>query len=412
MGQSKQTLPTRNWSSDHGTKNDVRCFRLLDLPLELRDRIYRELLSTEKARIKGRQGFSLTPAILRANKQLHAETSTILYKENTWVLLRLSFWDAGLKAHEGEISDLNSRQVAMFPGSFVLEIRLLTGIYDHFTYRAVPLPHFHLICLCLMSNHQLGLMNCDLFFHISGNWQIQLQQTLFDSLAIMRGVSSVAIQGILLPYSRRSELVSLMKSSIMHMDELFSRSRMLRDQGDHESSLGHLDVAAQLYWGGAYYPHDLHDERDGQLADWALEINGADPARFEELWRHHLQSHLSLLWCFTQKGPSGSAYHSAEAAFQTLGNFMEEGRYSGDEKVRAIFYMGLAKMTMGKDFEAVDYFGKALKAQPGHDGVNKELDAMLARNQSLPPHKKIVLKGHIDKHCRPYRQANVKQINQ
>jgi len=64
--------------------------RLLALPQELRTRIYEELLCPEPAKVhtlwhdrEGRQGsFDLHPSILRVNKQIYFEASSLLYDSN------------------------------------------------------------------------------------------------------------------------------------------------------------------------------------------------------------------------------------------------------------------------------------------------------------------------------------------
>lgn len=61
-------------------------FRLLDLPRELRDQVYRERLSLDKVK-KGQQ----STALLRVNNQVYLEASAIMYDENVWVMVTFNF---------------------------------------------------------------------------------------------------------------------------------------------------------------------------------------------------------------------------------------------------------------------------------------------------------------------------------
>ena len=62
----------------------------LDLPLELRNMVYRELLSAKKPTVQPQKyahkpkigNKPLDPAILRTCRQVHEETMTILYEDN------------------------------------------------------------------------------------------------------------------------------------------------------------------------------------------------------------------------------------------------------------------------------------------------------------------------------------------
>ena len=59
--------------------------RILDLPLELRTIIYRELLKVDRFECLSTQKLHLDPAILRVCKQLHNEAKEVLYRDNCWI---------------------------------------------------------------------------------------------------------------------------------------------------------------------------------------------------------------------------------------------------------------------------------------------------------------------------------------
>ncbi len=70
-------VPAAEWSE---------LFRLLDLPRELRDRVYREVLPLDKAKDDQQ-----STALLRVNKQVYLEASAIIYDENVWVMVTFNF---------------------------------------------------------------------------------------------------------------------------------------------------------------------------------------------------------------------------------------------------------------------------------------------------------------------------------
>lgn len=82
-------------SNKKKNKKGSRAFSILNLPRELRDEIYRELLLADKIRstniITGKATFE--PVILRVNKQLHEEGSRILYYENKWLIITMNRYD-------------------------------------------------------------------------------------------------------------------------------------------------------------------------------------------------------------------------------------------------------------------------------------------------------------------------------
>ncbi len=65
----------------------------INLPRELRDKIYRELLVPEKIRdpTEDVPRYALEPVILRTNKQTHVEAANVLYGENLWILFQIPY---------------------------------------------------------------------------------------------------------------------------------------------------------------------------------------------------------------------------------------------------------------------------------------------------------------------------------
>ena len=86
----KTTMPSKDRQMKY-----TKAFRFLDIPGELRNQIYRELLLTgkvyewSKIHTKQRRFYRYQPAILQTNKQIHGEASKVLYDENVWVMISL-----------------------------------------------------------------------------------------------------------------------------------------------------------------------------------------------------------------------------------------------------------------------------------------------------------------------------------
>lgn len=73
----------------HGQRQERT--QLLSLPLELRNKIYRRLLTAQDTFHDNYPWFRFHPAILRVSKQLYAEGVKVLYEENLWVMSTFNF---------------------------------------------------------------------------------------------------------------------------------------------------------------------------------------------------------------------------------------------------------------------------------------------------------------------------------
>jgi hypothetical protein len=73
----------------------------LRLPLEIRDKIYRVLLTTpyciQLSSTKTSLKFCLSTDILLANKQISTEATRVLWKENDFIILKLNGLNLSLK---------------------------------------------------------------------------------------------------------------------------------------------------------------------------------------------------------------------------------------------------------------------------------------------------------------------------
>ena len=140
-------------------------FRLMDLPRELRDDVYRELLLPRNVRCKRvsdkkRRLFSFQPAILRVCKQTYQESSRVLYKETNWVLITSSV-GAESKSSFRDFEKLGwypifSHNSLIFPGTLFLRMEMSGSLDTDHKYQEsmlIPRHDFQLYCGLLAPNH-------------------------------------------------------------------------------------------------------------------------------------------------------------------------------------------------------------------------------------------------------------------
>lgn len=124
----------------------------MDLPRELRDGVYRELLlPTERLPNKKKRRYALQPAILRVCKQTYQEASRVLYKETNWVLVTSSEdvddrWSLRVTQKIG-FPFIYFQNPLFFPGTFVLRMEMSGSLDADHKYQdsmLIPQRHFQL----------------------------------------------------------------------------------------------------------------------------------------------------------------------------------------------------------------------------------------------------------------------------
>lgn len=120
-----QMIPTAPYSSYYNllaqyqrtTEEEAinsRPFPFLNLPGELRNKIYRLVLVKSKAfTVKLQFGGSRTTSLMRTNKQIYQETSSIFYEENTFCFPQSLFVGAPIIAQLGKLYHLSEQRLQM-----------------------------------------------------------------------------------------------------------------------------------------------------------------------------------------------------------------------------------------------------------------------------------------------------------
>ena len=205
-------------SASNTQKHPPRALGFLDLPGEIRNQIYRMVLTTKWAFKKAPYAhrfdstcYELSPAILRANQQIYREARSILYDENLWIFLTVDSdiirggpgWNPPKGYYLPAVSYRETDSI---------ERPALTINIRYHPYRSgAELKHYvlgpesipYLIgCLYRRNNHVIGPQNnlsCLWFMfrlQMSAAWsKDQLQQTLLMPFSQVWYCGRVCIQG-------------------------------------------------------------------------------------------------------------------------------------------------------------------------------------------------------------------------
>ncbi len=249
-------------------------FRLLDLPRELRDQIYRERLSLDKVE-KGNQSSTL----LRVNHQVYLEASAIMYDENVWVMVTFNFRGVASNLsfdypHTYNITHDTTQQAELPFGrepavrvdvqsQKKLGSRASGSLWDppRNAYQPQESPQKYLITplryaetLFRSFTNVFEWQKIENFkFTVCLSERCEQRQTcqelVMDYLEDFRGIKEAAVSGMS-PSASNDRLAQLMLAPIQQVDEISTRSCVYQRRGDRASDLGHFEEARQIIrWG-------------------------------------------------------------------------------------------------------------------------------------------------------------------
>ena len=246
-------------------------FRLLDLPRELRDRIYREVLPLEKAEDRKQ-----STALLRVNKQVYLEASAIIYDENLWVMVTFNFRGVASSLlydpyHTYNITRDTTKHGELPFGREPPAVRVdvhsqnplsrglsLFGQLDGACrdsaqkYQITPLHYAEPLFRSFTKIFaQQEIENFK--FTVSLSERCKQRQTcaelVMDYLEDIRGVKEAAVSGMS-PSASNDRLAQLMLAPIQQVEEIITRSGVYQRRGDRASDLGHFEKAGVIFlWG-------------------------------------------------------------------------------------------------------------------------------------------------------------------
>lgn len=265
LSSLSSTNPSQDWVSplDNATRDFQAPFPAINLPRELRNKIYRELLVPEKIRDPKDQvpKYNLEPAILRVNRQINAEAAIVLYRENCWILFEI---------HSAEVADKVLNREAC---------RIFTANLDNFL--ALPALKVRIQGLVDNTDERVYVHHCDFnrFFegvvsvatrnpfdltHEIGGWapfdfELDIygckrgeEEDLLDLFQEVRGVSRASVKGTAVLSSGR-KLATLMTKTIERVDEVFERAKVYQARGDGRAAALEFREAKDAYGRGCKY---------------------------------------------------------------------------------------------------------------------------------------------------------------
>lgn len=327
--------------------------RLLSLPRELRDQIYRELLLEDLVWDEPHDRYDLQPAILRVNKQVNEEASRILYDENCWVILEMKsnvdYVDMLKRDHCRSVSSISLEK---FPRRTFLkvEVKELYFIRKPTTYFMTTVEGLRGVCKNFTSALSFHPLEINLHFNISGKRRELLLDYALDAFQETRGIEHAAVFGTE-RVSKGNELAGFMMTRIKNLDELSVRANVYESCGNQMLEADDLRGALREYTLGHSYAQWIHHYFDRILEDEIIEFIGE--SSFSPLMQASDFSYAIAL-CLINSGRTTEAITT-----------LEENSLYDPRQSKKHFLRGLAFIFDGTKIEAVNEFILALQWRMG-----------------------------------------------
>ena len=188
-------------------------FRFMDLPRELRNIVYRELLFPRMVRGNrpegGKRFYAIHPTILRVSKQTYRESSRVLYEETKWVLVTTSEDETGMMTNMKNKTGypfVDVKSPLCFPRTPALSM-YMSSLNENDKYQGfmlIPQKDFHVIGKLLLAFRYTSIA---LRFDEDAMQIPAIRENLLHYCRDFRGSHSVTIEGLNPPTVRtfRSE---------------------------------------------------------------------------------------------------------------------------------------------------------------------------------------------------------------
>ena len=346
---------------------------ILRLPRELRDEIYRELLLAAKVRDEVTEKVYLKPAIIRVNKQIHEESSRVLYKENAWVLIRMNWCGlVGSLLMQGYpiVSHSPYGHLDGFVRKPALQVNVqIPGSRNPYAGASILLDAYsaHTFFRCFTNFYIPESVNFSVRFNPGMRKMPAVRDEIIPRLRDIRGSGKACVTGI--DESTGNELVTLMMTPVDSLDEDLEPAATDQIQEALQPALEKSTHAGCIYLQGISY---VNWEKERQI--WGLPAYSS--RHYVGNTRRHSTAYINSAIRLIRNG-------DLELALDMLNTVIGHGLYLTDsQKARARYYSGLALLQQGRDDWALEEFGEALIAQPGHEGAEKEIKRTELRSQT------------------------------
>ncbi|KAL8751005.1 MAG: hypothetical protein Q9184_006216, partial [Pyrenodesmia sp. 2 TL-2023] len=274
-------------------------FSFLDLPREIRDKIYRELLCSHKVsepmdELDVLQRYRFQVAILRCSRQTNFEAGAVLFNENCFILMEINTRELSKRfdphpilqntilrhsavKHEWPPSQLSVGRLrpdalTALRQRVAANIRIdnITELHDMESDRFVVTPTELLMTTQLLSLParcqqggawpymlmEFGLWNCFLRINLPHRHRVH-KETIIDGLLGLGGLTNinrVEVQG--LAQTDEVRLSPLMRTSTYNFDECIARASVMEARGDRYLFSGDSEqgcLAYQSYYEGVAF---------------------------------------------------------------------------------------------------------------------------------------------------------------
>ena len=370
----------------------------MDLPRELRDMVYRELLIpvndiNDSSPDGRRRYYSLQPAILRLCKQTHKESSKVLYEETKWVLVATFEDETRVISNMKEKTAypfLGVQSPLRFPSTPVLRMDL-SSLNDKDKYEAfmlIPLQEFQLFGKNFLCKHHTSIA---LGFDGDAMQTSAIREVLLDCCREFRGSQSVTITG-LDPTTECATLVYIMTTPISRHDEHLERANIYQERAANQVARGLFLDAEKTNHAGIVYMTLAKRRRVGGClrSSWSYgKFPFAEPI---------VDFHIASAYCNIKAG----LHKTARILLDSL---LARKRPSPTEQqeVKIRYYKGLALVAERENVQAVQEFRMVLTLEPGHKGADEEIDSMEARLKQMTQTRRYGIQAYLREFVKPHR---------
>ncbi|KAF6217637.1 hypothetical protein HO133_006739 [Letharia lupina] len=385
---------------------------LLGIPLELRNEIYRNLLSTGRNRIDlglGRARYSLQTAVLATNRQIHDEATAVL-RENRFINIITSWTsfkqDILVQGKFPIIAEGDDRSPS--PESHMLVLLDFMGdvdtsrLYAYVTCLA-DLPH---LCRLLFYASSLS-PNFSSLLHVTlairdpqGRAEKTvvpkaLQEALMMPFAVLKGLHGLTIKGAR-NKAVEKELRKAMGVPNPTAAEYLEAAAGLKDAGNAAFKVGDYALSIRIYIQAYEAMHFIVEgKRFAIMLDGYFASNPLTGGRFEgqrgDLVRHHLGSQLSwnILAAYLKMEDWEQAYFWGERAisdieYADVQQSILDGTpnlVTGAEKAKVYWRMAVASQALDRKQVWARSLMKAYMFAPQDKTIMREMEALEKRLQ-------------------------------
>ena len=375
--------------------------RFLDLPRELRDHIYRELLLPDKNLIEGSENGSVTnpssayrlqPLILIASKDVHAEAAKVLYEETNWILLTTNYAeDDGLLQYFQKMTKpwVSVKHLDRFPGTPALRINVVDResssrrIKDLMLVTQQDVHHF---CLDIS---QIPSFEIHLIFDADAMQNASVRDVLVDCCRDIRGAKKVIIIRPDCPFPYE-ELTTQLQQPMRHVREIWTRVDQYHQRADLQLAQMQLLSAADTFWAGFFLMFTLIR---------AMHLNGGSKSMVR-IKAVQITFSIKCADCLMKARLPEQARRILTIALYRV-NYPDGPTFQQFSWFP--FPLGLASEAAGDDAEAARLFQLTLALQPGHEGADHHLDLMEARLGTMEHKQRRMLKAYLNHIVISYR---------